>query len=396
MKTKAFIWFMVTLLGVTMITACDDSGYETSPQKEIENISKTIETDIDTIIQKNHNFCDTIKQKDSTAAFFFDEFEDILDEYKEKKPLQPEEVEAIQYLVVLASKEVEQTKSRHPELQNSQTLKDYSELLSEKKESLKSQQKKLEKYEKELGSDSEDFAVLSWMAAVGFLVLVVILIATIAHFRAKLKRVSQKQAAVSSDKGKKKDEQAPTNNMEMQNGNLFLQLPQLITAQAKDIITEISKAKGDLSRQLSQLSQQQLAPVNNGYVQGGGTYGSQLNGGNTVPPQPVVPADGTRIYAELDATSNGGILYKAQPIRTANSLYEISLTQPGATEGTFRVLEDCGVLNNVLRNRNQYLTACDFNGNDNASKIVNEAPGAVSKQPNGTWLVTKKAKIKLS
>lgn len=395
MKTKAFIWVMVTLLGVAMITACDDSGSE-GYNEEDSTSNNNIEVDIDNIIQKNQNFCDTIKQKDSTAAFFFDEFEDILDEYKEKKPLQPEEVEAIQYLVSLASIEVGQTKSRHPELQNNQTLKDYSELLSEKKESLKSQQKKLEECEKELGSDSEDFAVLSWMAVVGFLVLVFILIGTVVHFRTKLKKASQKQAAVGSDKGKTKDEQAATNNMEMQNGNLFLQLPQLITAQTKDIITEISKAKGDLSRQLSQLSQQQLAPVNNGYVQGGGTYGNQLNGGNTVPPQPVVPADGTRIYAELDAMSNGEILYKAQPIRTANSLYEITLTQPGATEGTFRVLEDCGVLNNVLRNRNQYLTACDFNGNDNASKIINEAPGAVSKQPNGTWLVTKKAKIKLS
>ena len=386
---------MVTLLGVTMITACDDSGSEGDNKKDSTS-NNNIEVDIDNIIQKNHNFYDTIKQKDSTAAFFFDEFEDILDEYKEKKPLQPEEVEAIQYLVSLASIEVGQTKSRHPELQNNQTLKDYSELLSEKKESLKSQQKKLEECEKELGSDSEDLAVLFWMVAVGFFVLVFILIGTIVHFRTKLKKASQKQAAVGSDKGKTKDEQAATNNMEMQNGNLFLQLPQLITAQTKDIITEISKAKGDLSRQLSQLSQQQLAPVNNGYVQGGGTYGSQLNGGNTVPPQPVVPADGTRLYAELDGTSNGGILYKAHPIRTANSLYEITLTQPGATEGSFRVLEDCGILNNVLRNRNQYLTACNFNGNDNASKIVNEAPGAVIKQPNGTWLVKKKAKIKLS
>lgn len=395
MKTKAFIWFMVTLLGVTMITACDDSGYDDySPGDSTSN--NNIEVNIDSIIQKNHNFCDTIKQKDSTAAFFFDEFEEILDEYKEKKPLQPEEVEAIQYLISWASIEVKQTQSRHSELQDDKTLKDYSNFLTEKKRSLESQQKKLEKNEKELGSDSEDIVILSWVAAVGFLVLVVILIATIAHFRAKLKRVSQKQAAVSSDKEKKKDEQAATNNMEMQNGNLFLQLPQLVTEQAREIKTEISKAKGDLSRQLSQLSQQQLAPVNNGYVQGGGTYGSQLNGGNTVPPQPVVPADGTRLYAELDGTSNGGILYKAHPIRTANSLYEITLTQPGATEGSFRVLEDCGILNNVLRNRNQYLTACDFNGNDNASKIINEAPGAVSKQPNGTWLVTKKAKIKLS
>lgn len=386
---------MVTLLGVTMITACDDSAYGTSPQIGIKDISKTIKEDIESIIEENENVSDTIQQKASTAVFF-DEFKNILKEYKEKKLLKSEEVEAIQYLVKLASKEIEQTRSRHPELQENQTLKKYSDLLAKKKDSLKTQQEDIKNYEQELGTDSEDVAILSWMAAVVFLVLVFILIGIIVHFRAKLKKVSQKQAAVSSDKGKKKDEQAATNNMEMQNGNLFLQLPQLVTEQAREIKTEISKAKNDLSRQLSQLSQQQLAPVNNGYVQGGGTYGNQLNGGNTVPPQPVVPADGTRIYAELDAMSNGGILYKAQPIRTANSLYEISLTQPGATEGTFRVLEDCGVLNNVLRNRNQYLTACDFNGNDNASKIINEAPGAVRKQPNGTWLVTKKAKIKLS
>ena len=386
---------MVTLLGVTMITACDDSGSE-DDYKEYTTLNNDIKKDINNIIQKNQSFHDTIQQKDPTAAFFFDEFKNILNGYKKKNPLHSKEVEAICNLISLDSIEVEQTKSRHPELQNSQTLKDYSKLLSEKKESLKSQQKKLKECEKELGSDNEDFAVLFWMAAVGFFVLVFILIGTIVHFRTKLKKASQKQAAVGSDKGKTKDEQAATNNMEMQNGNLFLQLPQLVTEQAREIKTEISKAKSDLSRQLSQLSQQQLAPVNNGYVQGGGTYGNQLNGGNTVPPQPVVPADGTRIYAELDAMSNGGILYKAQPIRTTNSLYEISLTQPGATEGTFRVLEDCGVLNNVLRNRNQYLTACDFNGNDNASKIINEAPGAVSKQPNGTWLVTKKAKIKLS
>ena len=136
--------------------------------------------------------------------------------------------------------------------------------------------------------------------------------------------------------------------------------------------------------------------MNNGYAQGGGMYGNQLNGGNTVPTPPVVPGDGTRLYAELDAASNGGLLYKAQPTRTANSLYEITLTQPGATVGSFRVLEDCTILANVLRNRNSYLAACTFNGNDNATKIVNEAPGAVSKQQDGTWLVTTKAKIKLS
>ena len=390
MNKKAFIWVMVTLLGVTMTTACED--YE-SPKDKIANISELINKDIKDIVQQNEEVSDTIRKKDSTTVFL-DEFENVLDEYKDKNTLRSEEVEAIQNLVRLASAEFEQTLSKHPELRDNSTLNEYLDSLKQKEDDLTSYLNDIKKLE-EIDSDSEDVAFFSWMTTVSFLVLVAILIATIAHFRAKLKKVSQKQADIGSGKEKTKGKHAPTYNTEVQKNNPFQQLSQLVTEEAKNIRREIDKSKNDLSRQLSQLSQSQFTTVNSGYVPSGGTNGSQLNGGNAVQPLPNVPTDGSRLYAELDASSNGGFLYKAQPIRTSNSLYEITLKQPGATEGSFRVLEDCSTMSNVLRNRNQYLTACDFNGNDNATKIVNEAPGAVSKQQNGLWLVTKKAKIKL-
>ena len=285
---------MVTLLGVTMTTACED--YE-SPKDKIANISELINKDIKDIVQQNEEVSDTIRKKDSTTVFL-DEFENVLDEYKDKNTLRSEEVEAIQNLVRLASAEFEQTLSKHPELRDNSTLNEYLDSLKQKEDDLTSYLNDIKKLE-EIDSDSEDVAFFSWMTTVSFLVLVAILIATIAHFRAKLKKVSQKQADIGSGKEKTKGKHAPTYNTEVQKNNPFQQLSQLVTEEAKNIRREIDKSKNDLSRQLSQLSQSQFTTVNSGYVPSGGTNGSQLNGGNAVQPLPNVPTDGSRLYAEL-------------------------------------------------------------------------------------------------
>ena len=229
---------------------------------------------------------------------------------------------------------------------------------------------------------NSDMKKLTLALCAALILLVAALIATIAYFHTKLKKVSQSLAtagpAVQENAGK---ETRTANGKVQKEMNDLRQHLYNVESQVKRVSAGIGNLEYRLNQSYPQPAPPTLQPA-------------------PLTPQPASPTppmnNGICLYAELDAASNGGLLYKAQPTRTANSLYEITLTQPGATVGSFRVLEDCTILANVLRNRNSYLAACIFNGNDNATKIVNEAPGAVSKQPNGTWLVTKKAKIKLS
>lgn len=378
MKTKAFIWVMVMLLGVAMTTAgsCDSSGSDSygaeggnttgtdTPSVEVDKSTiEAFKKYNDRLIQGINSY--TTEEKDTIIAYA-GYILDVLPRYEEAIKKIGDQTGS-QSLSVIETKDFVQ---KH---------KDYDNSLHDLRTELAS-----------------DIKMLAFAFSVGCILLVASLIATIVYFRTKLKKVSQKLGTADPAGQEKAGKETLTGDGNMQkeiNG-----LRQRLT-NVENNVKRNSAILGDLEYKLNRLSSQpipQAPPVNNGYAQGGGMYGNQLNGGNTVPTPPVVPADGTRLYAELDAASNGGLLYKAQPTRTANSLYEITLTQPGATGGSFRVLEDCTILANVLRNRNSYLAACTFNGNDNATKIVNEAPGAVSKQQDGTWLVTKKAKIKLS
>lgn len=469
MKTKAFIWVMVTLLGVAMTTAgsCDSSGSDSSDTLGGDTTATDTTTNIkdetnkvdkltieafkkynDRLIQGINSYTEEKYTIIAYAGYILNElprYEEAIKKIGDQgdqtgsqslssieakdfvqlaqavegpaKDIQAWNNNVLNYLNKGESKE-NATTSANSIIDKLPTYKFYLEKInnlsdtkaqategsgtddSTEGSNANSEQehkdyinKSLHELRTELASDIK---MLAFAFSVGCILLVASLIATIVYFRTKLKKVSQKLGTADPAGQEKAGKETLTGDGNMQkeiNG-----LRQRLT-NVENNVKRNSAILGDLEYKLNRLSSQpipQAPPVNNGYAQGGGMYGNQLNGGNTVPTPPVVPADGTRLYAELDAASNGGLLYKAQPTRTANSLYEITLTQPGATGGSFRVLEDCTILANVLRNRNSYLAACTFNGNDNATKIVNEAPGAVSKQQDGTWLVTKKAKIKLS
>ena len=115
-----------------------------------------------------------------------------------------------------------------------------------------------------------------------------------------------------------------------------------------------------------------------------------------VPKKPDIPAKGgLHLYAELNADSNGTILYKVSPQRGPSSLYEIILKNENDTKGDFQVLTDSNKKGSALQNRSTFLAACNITGNDIATQIENVLPGQAERQADGTWRVLRKAQILL-
>ena len=441
MKTKAFIWVMVTLLGVAMTTAgsCDSSGSDSSYTEGGDTTgtgTPPVEVDKSTIeafkkyndrlykeIQKNSY---TKEEKDTIIAYA-GYILDVLPSYEEAikkigdqtgsqslsviktkdfvqlaqavegpaKDIQAWNDDVLNNLTEEENKDFDTSQANNI-INNLPVYKNYLEKIrdwntstinnnasngqvADLKKKLDDVSKMLEDQESKL---TNKINMLVLALSVGSILLVVALVVTIVYFHNKLKKVSQSLATAgpSGQENAGKETQTANGKVQKEMNDLRQHLDN-VESQVKRVSAGIGNLEYKLNQSYPQPAPPTLQPA-------------------PLTPQPASPTlpvnNGICLYAELDAASNGGLLYKAQPTRTANSLYEITLTQPGATGGSFRVLEDCTILANVLRNRNSYLAACTFNGNDNATKIVNEAPGAVSKQPNGTWLVTKKAKIKLS
>lgn len=456
MKTKAFIWVMVTLLGVAMTTAgsCDSSrsysldaegadtaSADTTPAIN-DNPKKVDKSTIEAFKKYNDRLYKEIQGQDSytekeedTIIAYAGYILDVLPSYEEKikkignaqsshtgmgfrkndfvklahdvepyaKDFQACNDSVLAYLNGHGTGE-SATSSANIIIYNLPTYKDILEKIrdcdEEASEAASSSStdevsdspvadlrgeleckinNELESQRRELTSEIK---MLALALSVGSILLVVALVVTIVYFHNKLKKVSQSLAAAGPAVQENAGKETRTANGKVQKemNNLRQHLDN-VESQVKRVSASIGNLEYRLNQSYPQPAPPTLQPA-------------------PLTPQPASPTppmnNGICLYAELDAASNGGLLYKAQPTRTANSLYEITLTQPGATVGSFRVLEDCTILANVLRNRNSYLAACTFNGNDNATKIVNEAPGAVSKQQDGTWLVTQKAKIKLS
>ena len=99
-----------------------------------------------------------------------------------------------------------------------------------------------------------------------------------------------------------------------------------------------------------------------------------------------------KLYAEGQV--GGGTLYKVSP-NPEGKVYEITLTDEHAAAGTFRVNENCGIMEAILNNYNSYLADCEIAANhlSNPSKIENTKPGKVEKNPDGTWRVVDKAQV---
>lgn len=372
MKTKSFIWAFVMLLFVSLTTAgsCGNSSREGDDSTDTTSLYDNGDTKSNG--QNNETFHeDSLKLLEADLDTFVAKLQEI-----ENSPTN-EQLQEIQF----SAKKLLNRISGFTRIEKNDTIP-------------VKVQKELKELDKKLRSQMS----ISYLLIIGFVLLAIIEGAAIVYFRVKWKKASQSHDDIGGAGKTQANDTEKIKEMDDQCRRL---------SDVENQMKSVRESIDHIGRRLNQMVQQPndssrgpqppSLPTNSSYTQNGGTNVPHSNGGNSVQPSPQLPTNNHdyHLYAELDASSNGGLLYKAQPTRTANSLYEITPTQPGASEGTFRVLEDIPTIQNVLNNRNSYLAACDFNGNDNATKIVNDAPGNVCKQPNGAWLVTRKAKIRL-
>lgn len=372
MKTKSFIWAFVMLLFVSLTTAGSPGILSIESYHSIDTTPSHVDATTESNGQDHETFSeDSLKLLEADLDTFVAKLQEI-----ENSPT----TEQLQEIQLSAKKLLNRISGLTKNgAENNDTI---------------SVKKELEELDKKLQSQKS----IAYLLIIGFVLLAIIEGAAIMYFRAKWKKASQSH-----------DDIGGAGKTQANDTEKIKEMDDLCRRQSdvENQMKSVRESIDHIGRRLNQMVQQPndssrgpqppSLPTNSSYTQNGGTNVPHSNGGNSVQPSPQLPTNNHdyRLYAELDASSNGGLLYKAQPTRTANSLYEITPTQPGASEGTFRVLEDIPTIQNVLNNRNSYLAACDFNGNDNATKIVNEAPGNVCKQPNGAWLVTRKAKIRL-